>query len=94
MTSQIRLDNLQVVPVSLGGRNWNSTNLLKVDLNQPKTYYEEREGAQYPVTMAKGSYSPIGYKGPKLSTGARRRDVYISYVLYLINIMISTDTSI
>ena len=45
MTSQIRLNNLQVAPVSLGGRNWNSTNLLKVDLNKQKTYYEEREGA-------------------------------------------------
>ena len=91
MTSQIRLNNLQVAPVSLGVRNWNSTNLLKVDLNKQKTYYEEREGAQNP---REESYSPIGYKGPKLSTGARRRDVYISYVLYLINIMISTDTSI
>ena len=45
MTSQIRLNNLQVAPVSLGGRNLNSTNLFKVDLNKQKTYYEEREGA-------------------------------------------------
>ena len=75
MTSQIRLNNLQVAPVSLGGRNWNSTNLLKVDLNQPKTCYEEIEGAQYPVTMAEGSYSPIGYKGPKLFQGNPGRDV-------------------
>ena len=75
MTNPIRLFILQVAPVSPSGRNCNSTNLLKVYLNQPKTYYEEREGAQYPVSMAEGSYSPIGYKGPKLSQGDSRRDV-------------------
>lgn len=75
MTNPIRLIFLQVAPVSPSGRNCNSTNLLKVYLNQPKTYYEEREGAQYPVSMAEGSYSPIGYKGPKLSQGDSRRDV-------------------
>ena len=74
MTNPMRLNHLQVAPVSPGGRNWNSTNLLKVDLNQPKTYYEEREGAQYPV-MAEGSYSPIFYKGPKLSQGDPGRDM-------------------
>ncbi len=56
----MRLNHLQVALVSLCGRNWNSTNLLKVDLNQLKTYYEEREGAQNLVTIAEGSYSPIG----------------------------------
>ena len=75
MTNPMRLNHLQVAPLSPCGRNWNSTNLLKVDLNQPKTYYKEREGAQYPVTMAEGSYSPIGYKGPKLSQGDPGRDV-------------------
>ena len=75
MTNPIRLIFLQVAPVSPSGRNCNSTNLLKVYLNQPKTYYEEREGAQYPVSMAEGSYSPLGYKGPKVSQGDSRRDV-------------------
>ena len=65
----MRLNHLHMAPVSPCGRNWNSTNLLKVDLNQLKTYYEQREGAQYPVTMVEGSYSPIGYKGPKFSQG-------------------------
>ena len=75
MTNPIRLFYLQVAPVYPIGGNCNSTNLLKVYLNQPKTYYEEREGAQYPVSMAEGSYSPIGYKGPKLSQGDPGRDV-------------------
>ena len=50
MTSQIRLNNLQVAPVSLGGRNWNSTNLLKVDLNKQKKPIMKRErGLNIPV---------------------------------------------
>ena len=56
MNSPIRLNHLQVVPVSPGGRNWNSTNLLKVDLNQKKAFYKEREGAKYPVSIAERSY--------------------------------------
>ena len=75
MTNPMRLNHLQVAPESPCGSNCNSTNLLKVYLNQPKTYYEEREGKQYPISMAEGSYSPIGYKGPKLSQGDSRRDV-------------------
>ena len=72
MTSPIRLNHLQVAPVSPGGRNWNSTNLLKVDLNQKKPFIKRERG---PNILSESLKGPIGYKGPKLSTGARRRDV-------------------